>query len=121
FRAEDGIRARNVTGVQTCALPISYQYLGQSYVLPYQFLYNRAFPVLRYIVLHFQNNFLQSTLLLVGPQPIIFYLLCHLYLHLYVYSSIMSPLCVIYFMIIMFFQIGNFFYRFLIIWCIFGL
>src|SRR5699024_11468565 len=23
FRAEDGIRARNVTGVQTCALPIS--------------------------------------------------------------------------------------------------
>src|SRR5699024_11635511 len=24
FRAEDGIRDRNVTGVQTCALPISY-------------------------------------------------------------------------------------------------
>src|SRR5699024_2901421 len=25
FQAEDGIRARNVTGVQTCALPISQQ------------------------------------------------------------------------------------------------
>src|SRR5699024_374417 len=25
FQAEDGIRDRNVTGVQTCALPISYQ------------------------------------------------------------------------------------------------
>src|SRR5207249_9700650 len=25
FQAEDGIRARNVTGVQTCALPISLQ------------------------------------------------------------------------------------------------
>src|SRR5438067_12303602 len=24
FQAEDGIRARNVTGVQTCALPISF-------------------------------------------------------------------------------------------------
>src|SRR5699024_11278916 len=25
---EDGIRARNVTGVQTCALPISYHFWG---------------------------------------------------------------------------------------------
>src|SRR5437868_10341142 len=25
FQAEDGIRGRNVTGVQTCALPISYE------------------------------------------------------------------------------------------------
>src|SRR5699024_11377420 len=25
FQAEDGIRDRNVTGVQTCALPISYE------------------------------------------------------------------------------------------------
>src|SRR5699024_12172860 len=25
FQAEDGIRDRNVTGVQTCALPISYR------------------------------------------------------------------------------------------------
>src|SRR5699024_12161364 len=25
FQAEDGIRDRNVTGVQTCALPISFQ------------------------------------------------------------------------------------------------
>src|SRR5699024_6559036 len=27
FQAEDGIRDRNVTGVQTCALPISYRLL----------------------------------------------------------------------------------------------
>src|SRR5699024_11822171 len=27
FQAEDGIRDRNVTGVQTCALPISLRYL----------------------------------------------------------------------------------------------
>src|SRR5699024_6413477 len=28
FQAEDGIRDRNVTGVQTCALPIAFQYYG---------------------------------------------------------------------------------------------
>src|SRR5438067_8943397 len=28
FQAEDGIRDRNVTGVQTCALPISVHLLG---------------------------------------------------------------------------------------------
>src|SRR5699024_6939146 len=28
FQAEDGIRDRNVTGVQTCALPISYAFLN---------------------------------------------------------------------------------------------
>src|SRR5207249_7003499 len=35
FQAEDGIRDRNVTGVQTCALPISYTkgcYTGQETV-----------------------------------------------------------------------------------------
>src|SRR5438067_8587398 len=34
FQAEDGIRDRNVTGVQTCALPISFstvQYSGQAH------------------------------------------------------------------------------------------
>src|SRR5699024_11309949 len=30
FQAEDGIRDRNVTGVQTCALPISYTKLIES-------------------------------------------------------------------------------------------
>src|SRR5699024_11438487 len=35
FRAEDGIRDRNVTGVQTCALPISNQFvLPQSFINP---------------------------------------------------------------------------------------
>src|SRR5207249_9555849 len=30
FQAEDGIRDRNVTGVQTCALPISLDLLGKA-------------------------------------------------------------------------------------------
>src|SRR5207249_5200956 len=29
FQAEDGIRDRNVTGVQTCALPIFVTYVGE--------------------------------------------------------------------------------------------
>src|SRR5437667_12815977 len=33
FQAEDGIRARDVTGVQTCALPISEGY-GRNFLLP---------------------------------------------------------------------------------------
>src|SRR5699024_12220524 len=28
FKPEDGIRDRNVTGVQTCALPISFLFIG---------------------------------------------------------------------------------------------
>src|SRR5690606_40354103 len=31
FQAEDGIRDFHVTGVQTCALPISNQYVGNEY------------------------------------------------------------------------------------------
>src|SRR5699024_11682221 len=34
FQAEDGIRARNVTGVQTCALPISALAYSASYSHP---------------------------------------------------------------------------------------
>src|SRR5699024_11765266 len=34
FQAEDGIRDRNVTGVQTCALPISYHFDSQSLIIP---------------------------------------------------------------------------------------
>src|SRR5699024_11499554 len=33
FQAEDGIRDRNVTGVQTCALPISYPPAGTSLIV----------------------------------------------------------------------------------------
>src|SRR5438067_7378181 len=33
FQAEDGIRDRNVTGVQTCALPISFQKLLTAQIL----------------------------------------------------------------------------------------
>src|SRR5699024_11829776 len=45
FQAEDGIRARNVTGVQTCALPIS------QYIEFYTASYQRDFG------LHMQGNF----------------------------------------------------------------
>src|SRR5699024_11491214 len=31
FQAEDGIRDRNVTGVQTCALPISFNFLKECF------------------------------------------------------------------------------------------
>src|SRR5699024_8906020 len=34
FQAEDGIRSRNVTGVQTCALPIYPQYIYQFLNMP---------------------------------------------------------------------------------------
>src|SRR5689334_9659614 len=34
FQAEDGIRDGTVTGVQTCALPISTAYEGDNYLLP---------------------------------------------------------------------------------------
>src|SRR5699024_11834912 len=33
FQAEDGIRDRNVTGVQTCALPISHRFEGNEVVM----------------------------------------------------------------------------------------
>src|SRR5699024_11661668 len=40
FQAEDGIRDRNVTGVQTCALPILYclYLLLQLFLVPLRFL-----------------------------------------------------------------------------------
>src|SRR5699024_12120454 len=34
FQAEDGIRDRNVTGVQTCALPISYDQVSTAIADP---------------------------------------------------------------------------------------
>src|SRR5699024_10836071 len=36
FQAEDGIRDRNVTGVQTCALPISLSTTTKDYIINYQ-------------------------------------------------------------------------------------
>src|SRR5699024_12075472 len=35
FQAEDGIRDRNVTGVQTCALPISFHHILSVRVSPH--------------------------------------------------------------------------------------
>src|SRR5699024_11602174 len=37
-QAEDGIRVRNVTGVQTCALPIFKYYLKLLYKKPWSFI-----------------------------------------------------------------------------------
>src|SRR5699024_11450849 len=37
FQAEDGIRDRNVTGVQTCALPIFYLVIESIYGIRYDF------------------------------------------------------------------------------------
>src|SRR5699024_11922150 len=46
FQAEDGIRDRNVTGVQTCALPISYQTWKELVPLfQFQLLYLPVRPV----------------------------------------------------------------------------
>src|SRR5207249_8706755 len=46
FQAEDGIRDRNVTGVQTCALPIDEAELGFTYAevdeLLYELIDNRV-------------------------------------------------------------------------------
>src|SRR5690625_6844530 len=48
FQAEDGIRAGHVTGVQTCALPISRQ--GVSVVLyPFQRIVQAPGDVARYV------------------------------------------------------------------------
>src|SRR5699024_2014694 len=75
-QAEDGIRDRNVTGVQTCALPIFVVKIGfilptlNSFVVslstptnlnPFTFSLNRSFmslPILRNIFLHFATSFL---------------------------------------------------------------
>src|SRR5699024_11353428 len=48
FQAEDGIRDRNVTGVQTCALPIST-------MLPTEVIMNPIFIVIRRLGLY--DNF----------------------------------------------------------------
>src|SRR5699024_11501734 len=48
FHAEDGIRDRNVTGVQTCALPILmtiFARLTSSFIFSAAFLLNLASPV----------------------------------------------------------------------------
>src|SRR5699024_11401085 len=42
FQAEDGIRDRNVTGVQTCALPILLRLVGPDYTGPQAIRYPRG-------------------------------------------------------------------------------
>src|SRR5207249_7484070 len=48
FQAEDGIRDRNVTGVQTCALPISLYFADRRMKTPDN--YFRGFPAVWNIV-----------------------------------------------------------------------
>src|SRR5699024_12164018 len=50
FQAEDGIRDRNVTGVQTCALPIYYALL----IIYCTFLSNRLCTLLEYHLYRFR-------------------------------------------------------------------
>src|SRR6266540_4830884 len=41
FQAEDGIRYRDVTGVQTCALPIWPRPRGDAYLWPWKMVYDK--------------------------------------------------------------------------------
>src|SRR5207249_9157362 len=51
FQAEDGIRDRNVTGVQTCALPISTADLGALGMLLIRVLKALAVPLVLFAIL----------------------------------------------------------------------
>src|SRR5699024_11678826 len=60
---EDGIRDRNVTGVQTCALPIFIDYQGQRYVIKdasasYDGLMYTKEITAHHIMYEFQNHFI---------------------------------------------------------------
>src|SRR5699024_11282778 len=84
FQAEDGIRDRNVTGVQTCALPILIVILTfdklslNRYQGPYLLLIKRFLPHLGGLILFLKG---QSTLLLV---VVLIYNLLNVVLFLYV-------------------------------------
>src|SRR5690606_40789812 len=54
FQAEDGIRDFHVTGVQTCALPIS---LDGSYFYENEKLYKTDFKINQHIIQHQLNAF----------------------------------------------------------------
>src|SRR5699024_11390725 len=87
FQAEDGIRDRNVTGVQTCALPISDPERGMihigftsslaSYILPTAISQFRAeYPHVKFQLHHGSSNELEDAVIqgamnmaLVGPVP----------------------------------------------------
>src|SRR5699024_11864176 len=53
FQAEDGIRDRNVTGVQTCALPICIAplvwFIANSSVISVSLLLSKLTPLARYL------------------------------------------------------------------------
>src|SRR5699024_11417500 len=62
FQAEDGIRDRNVTGVQTCALPISahIDFTGTSAQLPSNF--NAPSAVARAAVLYVMRTLVEDNI-----------------------------------------------------------
>src|SRR5699024_182776 len=71
FQAEDGIRDRNVTGVQTCALPISGQYRRCFYgptSPPLHGQYRRI-----YLSLHAKQYIPRTTTRFQGPTVLGFY------------------------------------------------
>src|SRR5699024_11809234 len=54
FQAEDGIRDRNVTGVQTCALPICFLSLSASFLVSMnKFSVSKAFALLSLVTCKF--------------------------------------------------------------------
>src|SRR5699024_12003760 len=59
FQAEDGIRDRNVTGVQTCALPI------------YAYIENNEMPFFRYAMLSYTNcKKVENLDAVIGKEPV---------------------------------------------------
>src|SRR5699024_8540078 len=88
FQAEDGIRDRNVTGVQTCALPISNRAIEKGLehrkevihptnqeLREYLFEGKKQFHVLVFIILFlFLCVFLSAVLLYFMPQSVLMFL-----------------------------------------------
>src|SRR5699024_11913898 len=56
FQAEDGIRDRNVTGVQTCALPICVYFTRRSIFFSFIFSPRFCFLFLQLNILYLPNN-----------------------------------------------------------------
>src|SRR5260370_8653513 len=50
FQAEDGIRDSSVTGVQTCALPISFSVSLVAAALVWQWIYDPVYGVLNHVL-----------------------------------------------------------------------
>src|SRR5699024_12068271 len=85
FQAEDGIRDRNVTGVQTCALPILYSLI---YLLMNKFYYKNVFLNQQYglMISYYIQCLLILMIVLYLLQPVLMKLHNQEYLHQMVWS-----------------------------------